>query len=521
MGVNNWCRLCPWRIWSIFWFLRRKGKIGMKLSILKAFLLFSVAVLVLQSGCAVPQKRGKGLCTHQVEPETRTGYWLYLPEDYIKTDGKHPDRGGWPMVVTFHGLKPYDNAGPQIREWQQEADRFGFIVIAPELRTCDSLTMQFPLRDPRLPYVQKDERAILAIMDEVCRLTNADPAHVLSTSFSSGGYIAHYMVNRYPERFSCLAVRGSNFSEEMLNPTQVPKYRDMKVGIFFGENDFKVCRKESVRAVEWYKRRRFDVVARKVKGLGHQRTPQTAAMLFASTVGIKPKTPPKLSQMVMMDVTDDLTKHIRPRPANRRLPPQRGSRYGSGRTSPRDSSGYKPTEIIKNPKPIVPPAKRTTRKNPTQVTPKRPISRTSSTIYQSPSKPSTPKRPILQPYTMYYPPAQRSMMRKSDNFIPIRERIMPTAIPARIRLNGSKEGQVPMMVSMSVEMPPKLFEGASILWTDNNKPISTNTFNASSILRRPGKHVIQAHIITADDRQIVLSETIKVTAKPTSQPAES
>ena len=78
-----------------------------------------------------------------------------------------------------------------------------------------------------------------------------------------------------------------------------------------------------------------------------------------------------------------------------------------------------------------------------------------------------------------------------------------------------------MWVRMSVEMPLKLREGASILWTDNNKPISTNTFDADSILRHPGKHLIQAHIITADDQQIILSETIKVMNQPTSQPVAS
>ena len=78
-----------------------------------------------------------------------------------------------------------------------------------------------------------------------------------------------------------------------------------------------------------------------------------------------------------------------------------------------------------------------------------------------------------------------------------------------------------MWVSMSVEIPFKLQEGASILWTDNNKPISTNTFDANSILRQPGKHLIQAHIITADDQQIILSETIKVMTPPSSQPAAS
>ncbi len=110
--------------------------------------MLALSALVLgHCGCAVPQKPGKGLSVRLVEPETQTGYWLYLPEDYVANSGKHPNQRRWPVVVTLHGLKPYDNAGPQVRCWQQEADRYGLIVIAPGLRTCDSLTMQYPLRD--------------------------------------------------------------------------------------------------------------------------------------------------------------------------------------------------------------------------------------------------------------------------------------------------------------------------------------------------------------------------------------
>ncbi|MHC4445392.1 MAG: PHB depolymerase family esterase [Planctomycetota bacterium] len=492
----------------------------MKIDLNKLIILLLTVIIMGQMGCAVPQKKGQGLCSYQVEPQTKNGYWLYLPEDYVKNNGQHPKKQRWPIVVTFHGLKPYDNAKPQIREWQEEADRYGFIVIAPKLRTCDSLTMQFPLRDPTLPYVQADEKAIVNILDEVCRLTNADPQRVLATSFSSGGYMAHYMVNRYPERFSCLAVRGSNFSEAMLDPTQVPKYRNMKIGIFFGENDLPVCRKENTQAVDWYQRRRFQVVARKIKGLGHQRKPQTAATLFASTIGASPKTPPELGKMVMLNVNQDKTIK-----RNRLYTQQRPSRHATQRPTDHETKNIyrqpqKP-KIIPNPQPINP-TRRTINNNPAQVKPKKPISRSPATIQHTPSGSATPKRRTRkQPYTSTHIPAKRTSKRQPSGWIPKREKIKPIPIPARIRIVGKKEGLAPMWVRMSVEMPPKMQEGASILWTDNNKPISTNTFDAKSMLRQPGKHIIQAHIVTADDQQITLSETVNVRNAPATQPAES
>jgi len=482
------------------------------------------ALLVISlGGCAVPQRQGKGLCQRLVEPETNTAYWLYLPEDYVKNNGRAPDSNRrWPVVVTFHGLKPYDNANPQVREWQEEADRYGFIVIAPELRTCDSLTMQFPLRDPSLPYVQKDEQAVIAIMDEVFRRTNADPSRVLSTSFSSGGYIAHFIVNRYPERFSCIAVRGSNFSESLLNPAQVPKYRDMKIGIFFGENDFKACREESMRAVEWYRRYRFDVQAKKVGGLGHERRPQVAAALFAATIGVTPKTPPELGALVMLDVMP--VARYRPvsrRGVARRPPapppaPRTGSRTGSGPPAVSRRGPQTDQNLLFKPKERATPE--ALRPGPTRVAPIEPGSRRPTPVRAPPTRGATRRRPVAQPYSSPVTPAPRTERRTRTDRIPARERAQPAA-ETRIQVHGDTVGVAPMWVSLSLDTPESLRDGASVLWTDNGRPIGAGTFATQSILRHPGDHVIEARIITAEDHKIVLRQTMKVLPAPSSQPA--
>ena len=254
------------------------------------------------AGCAVPQKPGHGKLVYQTEATTGQPYYLYLPEDYVKTHGRRADGARWPVVVTFHGMSPFDTFDRQARECEAEADRYGFIVIAPKLATSNT-SMQYPLRDANLPYVQQDEHAAIAIMDEVFRRTLADPTRVLSTSWSCGGYLAHYMVNRYPERFSCLAVRQSNFCEDLLDPAQVPKYRNMHIGIYFGENDLPACRHESLLAIEWYRSRGFYVEAKYVEGLYHERTPQTAAAFFARSLGIAPKSPP--DALVLKDVISE------------------------------------------------------------------------------------------------------------------------------------------------------------------------------------------------------------------------
>ena len=262
---------------------------------MRATLVFACRALVVVAltyaglGCAVPQPPGNGQCLYVREPKTWRPFWLYLPEDYVEAEHPSPDGKKWPMVVTFHGMKPWDIDARQIREWQQEADNYGFIVLAPYLDGSDSF-MEYPPTRVHW-YNTFDERNTLAFMDYVVAKYDADPDRVLSTSWSSGGYYAHWMVNRHPDRFSCIAVRQSNFSYHIMDSAKARTYHTLPVAIFFGENDFAACRRESKQAVAWYRRLGFDVTVKRVVGLGHERTPQTAAAFFAKVHGLQPVKP--------------------------------------------------------------------------------------------------------------------------------------------------------------------------------------------------------------------------------------
>ncbi len=241
------------------------------------------------TGCPVPQERGQGKYQYITEPTKQGSYHLYLPVDYVKNEGRHP-RGGdrkWPLVMTFHGMKPYDNALPQEREWEKEADTYGYIVCAPKLETCDSF-MEYPLTKEH-DYVIRDRDRVMAIMDHIFATTRADPRAVLSTSWSCGGYLAHYFVNRFPDRFSCIATRLSNFSPQLLNDANVSRYRSMPVAIFIGDGDFPACKSESEEAVAWYTAKGFSTVRGKmIDNIGHRRIPQTAAAFFAEQLNLQP-----------------------------------------------------------------------------------------------------------------------------------------------------------------------------------------------------------------------------------------
>lgn len=259
---------------------------------MKKTIIFLIAsqVVVTSVGCAVPQPRGFGKYARVQEPTTHAWYHLYLPVDYVQKGGGPPDARfqKWPLVVTFHGMRPYDTARSQEREWEEQADIYGYIVCAPELQTCDSW-MEFPLTREH-DYVLKDRVNVLAILDDVFATTSADPERVLSTSWSSGGYLAHYLANRHPDRFSCIATRLSNFSAGLMVEDTVPQYRDrVPVAIYIGDGDFPACRSESEAAAAWYEARGFLLVrALMIDHMGHRRIPQTAAAFFAEQLGIQP-----------------------------------------------------------------------------------------------------------------------------------------------------------------------------------------------------------------------------------------
>ncbi|MEW6253387.1 MAG: prolyl oligopeptidase family serine peptidase, partial [Planctomycetota bacterium] len=240
----------------------------------------------------MPQPRGEGRREYLVEPVSQRGYHLYLPKDYVQADEAARAARRWPVVVTFHGMKPYDTATYQAHEWEQEADRYGLIVIAPVLKAFVFVIGEFPLRTINRDF-KSDEVATLAILEHVLQTTQADPGNVLSTSWSSGGYMAHYMLNRHPDKFSCLAVRQSNFSATVLDSVTTAHSLYHPVMIVSTENDFVICKEESRDAIRWYESHGYRNLAWiYLKRLGHERTPDMAAAFFARVAGVTPSKPP-------------------------------------------------------------------------------------------------------------------------------------------------------------------------------------------------------------------------------------
>ena len=439
------------------------------------------------AGCAVGQRPGRGQVLHLAEPRTGGWYWLYLPAGYDRETA-----AGWdcPLVMTFHGMKPFDNAHSQIREWQQEADRYGYVVCAPELVTPDVLS---PLPLQKVPgSLVIDESRILAIMDELARVTSIDPNAVLSTSWSYGGYLAHYMANRYPERFSCLAVKQSNFSEAILDPQMVPRYRDHKIGIFYTENDFKLCRTESEAAARWYHRHGFDVKFAVFQDLGHERTPSLAASFFAQACKATPKTPPvELARLQVKDVPAGETTALAKAEPSAGLPP-----LHSARPAPVPGS----SEVVADAPRLFDERRRPAGNHPLR-----------SALPDTGDRPAVPRRvrsgrtaPLrTRPVAVSPTKAKATPRRKVP---PVRD--IDRDNPVRVRVS-STIGISPLLVSYSASLPAHLARGAFFLWTDNGEPIS-NGINGQKFFSEPGTHRLEVLVTTADGREFRAAQTVTV-----------
>ncbi len=466
----------------------------------------AASLVTLASGCAVPQRPGLGVERHLQEPRTKAWYRLYRPKDYVDAhrDGI-PTTKKYPLVMTFHGMKPFDNAHSQCREWQQEADRYGFVICAPELLAPD---LYGPLPLNRVTgSLKRDERAILAIMDELMRTVDVDPNAVLVTSWSYGGYVAHYMLNRHPERFTCLAVKQSNFSADLLDLKNIEHYRDCKIAVFYTENDFAICQRESQEAAIWYSHHGFDLTFAEFGDKGHERTPSLAAAFFARACGAQAKTPPvelaslRVKEMPVLDRTDGKVNGLEPIARTRRptkkvvVPPVPHSQPESRKT----------TVVASADNPYAEPAGNPARSK-------------SGSVEPSPRKPKsfTQWRPIDSANPLRTRPlAPRGSGSTTSRHNALGKSASKSDGPVRVRLS-STIGIAPLVVSYSAALPDRIRRRAYFLWTDNDEPIS-NGVNGQLFLTAPGEHKIEVLVTTEDGQEYRASRVVTVLERITAR----
>lgn len=464
--------------------------------------------LLLLVGCAVPQPRGAGKLQRLVEPTTRRHYWLYLPSEYVQTDDAGRAARRWPVVVSFHGMKPADVAKSQAREWQQEADRYGYVVIAPELKAFDLFFGEFPLRHLNRAF-KSDEAAVIAVLDHVFQTTQADPSNVLTTSWSSGGYMAHYMLNRYPERFTCLAVRQSNFSSEVLDPSATPRSLYRPVLIVSTQNDIAICKEESREAIQWYQRYGYKNLAWVyLNKLGHERTPDIAADFFSRVCGAKPNRPPEV--LVSRQAIDGNPTGIALLRGDLGLeqPPE----VAAAPVRPRPSvSSPAPAVAAATPSGPVyaPPRERAAEMRP-RPTPRNAATEPRATLL-APAPSGTaqgggPSASRLPPATgraaTGAPPGEGTAQRGA------RSPAAPATEPVAIRVS-SAIGYEPLLLVFSADCPVDWHRTADFYWTLDGKRIG-HGINGQKTITGPGDYKLELLVVTEDGGEHRAEHPIRV-----------
>ncbi|MHC4716049.1 MAG: prolyl oligopeptidase family serine peptidase, partial [Planctomycetota bacterium] len=159
--------------------------------------------------------------------ETRADYYLYVPSRY------DADRS-WPMVVTLQGTYGFDSARRQVKEWRGLAERHGFLVLAPAMKSTQGI---LPVsHSARLRDLARDERRVLDAMRHVKSSYNIDASAVMITGFSAGGYPLYYIALRHPELFSVLVARTCSTDLKVLKSLSVTdKAKAMPMLIFFSK----------------------------------------------------------------------------------------------------------------------------------------------------------------------------------------------------------------------------------------------------------------------------------------------
>jgi poly(3-hydroxybutyrate) depolymerase len=247
-----------------------------------ALMLLCAATAALLVGCPPPPGagHGRGKESYRTCRATNRGYYLYIPENYNK-------ERRYPLVLTLHGMKPYDSAHPHIVMWDQYADKYGYIVLAPVLQTSDSFG-QFPLKAMGSAETA-DLKHVMATLDEVVSDWRIDKQAILLSSWSMGGYLAHYIACEYGDRFTAFAPLQSNCCTGILNSLKARQWiGKLPIFIFYGTSDLAVVTNECKDALEWYRHVGYNpkVVT---KPVGHERHPELAAEFFEGVLAAQRK----------------------------------------------------------------------------------------------------------------------------------------------------------------------------------------------------------------------------------------
>jgi poly(3-hydroxybutyrate) depolymerase len=229
------------------------------------------AALCTLPGCPVTQDPNTPV-PERLETNAATGrqYYLYVPSKYTHNQA-------WPVVITCHGSHPYDTADMHIREWKMLGERYGCIIIAPELDSTDGIVGDGPVSGMLF-----NEKLILSILAQLSYRYNIDRANIMLTGFSGGGFPTYFVGLRHPDIFSVLAARNCNFSRPNLEGWFAAEATKTPILVYYGDRDAGPIQSQSENAIQYLRSQGFSVQTAIVPNCGHERHPEYAMDFFHS-----------------------------------------------------------------------------------------------------------------------------------------------------------------------------------------------------------------------------------------------
>ena len=160
--------------------------------------------------------------THTIQGKQSLGYWLYLPDDYEKTEDDFPlilflhgsgERGTNLDLVKLYGLTQKIESGEDLP----------FIIIAP----------QCPLDTKWESHLS----ALKDIVDTVVNSYRVDTSRLYCTGLSMGGAGTWSLVTEYPDLFAAAIPICGRERMELDYPERLKKITHLPVWCFHGDAD--------------------------------------------------------------------------------------------------------------------------------------------------------------------------------------------------------------------------------------------------------------------------------------------
>lgn len=244
------------------------------------YLLVLPLVLFL-AGCPVTQTQDTPVEEmRRTEPRSGRNYWIYVPSYYESANRPMP------LVITLHGTYGYDGKHAQVKEWKALAERHGFIVAAPHMKSVQGILPT--VEDWWMEDLREDEQAILLLLDDLLQryriarepLSQGGKPYVLLTGFSAGGFPMYYTGLRNPQKFHCLVARSCNWKEDVVNGLQIKPGGDrLPIVVFWGRDDAFI-RDHGWAAFRWLRENGYRGAQKEIIKGGHWRRPDVALQVW-------------------------------------------------------------------------------------------------------------------------------------------------------------------------------------------------------------------------------------------------